>query len=538
LSQALAGLLSSRTTRSAGRTLVSAGVFAALVGVALAASPAPPRWLPVRDLSEPAADAVIPDIAVDAKGNATVVWAQAKDSTWTVQAVDHPAGGNWSGPVALSSPAGQVASPQVAIAGSNVVAVWNRYDGKNQITQAADRDPKTNAWSTPTSLSTSGRDAQAPRVAANSAGDAVAVWASVGLNRWTIQASYREHGGAWLATVPIEPPTVATAAPDVVIDPTGQATAVWAQTSGSGWRVYASSRGPDGTWSKAVAISGPDAAGTITPQLALEGNSDVTAVWSRFLGTNTVIEYSTRSAATGAWSPAAQLFPAGPDAVGPQIAVNKRGDGVLVWTGSDPSTGLSVRASLRSPGREWVKPVVLISAATGALAPQAAIDARGDALVVWTHFGGGFSRVQGSNHAAGSSSWTARRTLSKAGADAVTPQVALDPDGDGAVAWARVTGQSFVIQGEGYDGSGPELNKLSIPASGVVGKKLVFTVAPTDVWASVKAVRWSFGDGAAGTGRLTGHVYKRPGRYRASVTATDAFGHVRTVRRWIRILPG
>jgi hypothetical protein len=322
-----------------------------------------------------------------------------------------------------------------------------------------------------------------------------------------------------------------------VVDGTGRATAVWAQTNGSGWRVYASSRSGDGTWSKAVAISGPDAAGTITPQLALEGSNDVTAVWSRSLGTSTVIESATRSATTGGWSPAVQLFPSGPNGFSPQIAVNKRGDGVLVWTSSDPTSGLSVMASLRPAGKAWGKPVPLITSTTGAVTtPQVAIDARGDTLAVWSNSTGGASRVQASNHIAGTSTWSSPRTLSRAGADAVTPQVALDLDGDGAVAWARVAGQSLVIQGEGYDRSGPELNKLTIPTSGVVGKKLVFAVTPMDVWASVRTVRWTFGDGSAGSGRLTGHVYKRPGRYQASVTATDAFGHVRSVRRWVKIL--
>src|SRR5438132_320869 len=154
--------------------------------------------------------------------------------------------------------------------------------------------PAPPRWLPVRDLSETGADAFIPDVAVNAAGDAVAVWASVGLTGWTTQAAFRPHGGTWLPAFPLQPATVATAAADVVIDGAGTATAVWAQTNGSGWRVYASSRGSDGSWSKAVAISGPDAAGTITPQLALEGNNDLTAVWSRSVGTSTVIESSTR----------------------------------------------------------------------------------------------------------------------------------------------------------------------------------------------------------------------------------------------------
>lgn len=502
--------------------------------MASASTPVRPGWLPVRDLSEAAADAVIPDAVVDQKGDAIVVWAQAKKNEWTVQAVERPAGGTWSQPRSLSTPATNVAGPQLAIAGSHVAAVWDRYDGQNLIAQASERDPRTHDWSTPVSLSDLGTDAQSPRIAVDAKGDAIAVWSSVTLAGWTVQAAYRPAGGSWQAPIPLEEPQAGTAAPDVVLDATGQAVVAWASTAGAGWRVHVASRGPDGQWSKVGDISGPDPTGSIAPRLALERTNDVIAVWSRSLGTSSVIETSTRSAATGVWSAARQLFTPGPDALAPQVAVDKRGDGVIVWTSSGPS-GLSVAASVRAPGKAWAAPVVLEKATSGPLAPQVALDARGDALAVWSRVAAGPSRVRSSTRVAGGSSWSAPRTLSKPGADALTPRAALDADGDGVVAWARYDGKSFVIQGAGYDGSGPKLNKLSIPPAGVVGKKLVFAVAPTDVWTTVRAVRWTFGDGASGSGRLTGHVYVRPGRYQARVTASDAFGHATTVRRWIRI---
>jgi hypothetical protein len=505
----------------------------AVAGVA-AAAPSPPRWLTPRDLSGRGADAVIPDIAVDSKGDAIVVWAQARGSNWTVESVERPPGGPWSAPRALSQPANHVASPQLAIAGDSVVAVWDRYDGKNLIVQAATRDPRTHAWSAPTSLSPSGRDAQAPRIAVNAHGDAVAVWASVGLTGWTIQGAYRPAGDVWQASVPPLSPEAGTAAPDVVIDGDGQAVAVWAATSGSGWRVQSSTRSADGTWSRVTAVSGLDATGSITPQLALEGTGDVLAVWSRTIGTKNVVESATLDHAKRVWTAAAQPFPVVDDALAPSVVVDRRGDGVIVWTSSDP-TGLSVLASYRRAGKTWSRPQPVSGTASGSLSPRVAVNARGDALAVWTQSTGGFSRVQAASFSAGGSTWSAARVLSRMGADALTPQVMLDDGGDGAVAWSRYNGQSFVIQGEGYDGSGPALSKLAIPAVGKVGRRLVFRVAPRDVWTTVSTIRWSFGDGTAGSGRATGHAYTRAGTYAARVTAVDAFGHATSVRRVIRI---
>jgi hypothetical protein len=538
----LVGVLSSRACRRVSVLVVQALVVAcsvtavvAAAGAAPAAAPVLPKWLTPRDLSEAGADAVIPDVAVDPKGNVVVVWAQAKQSSWTVQAVDRPAGGSWSAPQALSVPANHVASPQVVISGSNVLAVWERYDGRNLIAQVADRNPKTGAWNPATSLSLPGRDAQAPRIAVDERGDAMAVWASVSASGWTIQSAFRPAGGSWQPTVAVESPELGTAAPDVVLDRSGHAVVVWASTSGSGWTVNAAYRGSNGAWSKAFALSGLDPSGSVAPHLALEGTNDVIAVWSRSLGTSTVAELATRDAVTGAWSAAAQISPSGPDALTPEIAANKRGDVGIVWTSSDQS-GLGVVALVRHAGKTWDPPAVLASAVSGPLAPQVALDPRGDFLVVWSHAAAdGHYRVQAAGLLVGSSSWSSARALSKPGGDALTPQVALDADGNGAVAWARYNGQSFVVQGVGYDGSGPALDKLAVPASGVVGKRLTVAVTAKDVWSSVRSISWSFGDGTDGRGPQTGHIYARAGRYAVQVTATDSVGHLTSARRWVRI---
>jgi hypothetical protein len=499
------------------------------------AAPAPPKSLPPRNLSAVAADAVIPDVAVDSKGDTVVVWAQALGSDWTVNSVYRPAGGSWSPPLPLSAVASHVASPQVAVAGSTVVATWVRYNGKNLITQVAQRDPKTGSWSMPVSLSPSGRDALAPKVAVDARGDTVVLWADVGLTSWTIQSAYRPAGGSWENTTLLDSPEQGTAEPEVAMDSAGNATAVWAATGGaSGWTVRAAVRTATGVWSKPTVLSGKDAAGSLAPELSLEGNGDTTVVWSRSVGNTSELEQVVRSAATGKWSKAKNLFPGAPDAVAVQIATNPKGDGVMVWTSSRPG-GFTVDASVRRPGKTWSKPTSLVPPGAGALSPQVAIDAHGSALAVWSRELGGVSRVQAAALAGTATTWSPARTLSLGAADALTPQAALDPDGDGATAWAHIDGQTFVIQGAGYDATGPWLTNLTLPATGTVGNRLVFSVVPKDVWSAVKSVHWTFGDGSNTSGKATSHVYTQPGRFTVQLTTTDSAGHIRTLRRVVTI---
>jgi hypothetical protein len=523
-----------RATRFPTPKLTGAAVVVLCAAATALGATTPPKSLLPQSLSAAGADAVIPDVAVDSKGDTVVVWAQAVNQDWTVQSAYRPAGGSWTKPLPLSAAAGHVQSPEVAVAGSTVVATWLRYNGKNLILQVAQRDPKTGSWSIPVSLSPSGRDAQTPKVAVDTRGDAVVVWADVGLNpSWTIQSAYRPAGGSWENTTLLDSPEQGTAQPDVAVDAAGNATAVWA-ASGNGrvWTVRASYRTAAGVWSKRAVLSGPDPTGPVAPQLALEGNGGATAVWSRSIGNTIGLELVTRSAATGKWSPVTKLFSGAPAAVSPEIATDAKGDGVIVWT-SQPSA-FTVDASVRRPGKPWSKPTQLATGG-GAVSPQVAIDAHGGALAVWARNIGSVSRVQAAALPVTGTKWSAAKAISTTGGDSITPQAALDADGDGATAWGRVAGETSVIQAAGYDATGPSLNNLVLPAAGTVGKRLAFSVAPTDVWSPVASVRWTFGDGSFTSSKVTSHVYTQARRYTVHLTATDSAGHVRTVSRVVTI---
>jgi hypothetical protein len=76
----------------------------------------------------------------------------------------------------------------------------------------------------------------------------------------------------------------------------------------------------------------------------------------------------------------------------------------------------------------------------------------------------------------------------------------------------------------------------TLPASGVAGRSLGFSVSPFDVWSSV-ATRWSFGDGGTASGTSVGHVYAAAGTYTVTVTGSDAVGNATSARRTVRIAP-
>ena len=119
------------------------------------------------------------------------------------------------------------------------------------------------------------------------------------------------------------------------------------------------------------------------PQVALDGQGNALAVWERSNGTNYVIQAASRPAATGLWQAPVDLSLAGEEAHAPELALSAQGDAVAVWEGFN-GTNFVIRAALRpAASGVWQAPVDLSVAGRDAVEPQLALDSRGDAVVVW-----------------------------------------------------------------------------------------------------------------------------------------------------------
>ena len=83
----------------------------------------------------------------------------------------------------------------------------------------------------------------------------------------------------------------------------------------------------------------------------------------------------------------------------------------------------------------------------------------------------------------------------------------MDPAGNGAAAWERLAPPDTLVEVAGFDGAGPMLGGLSIPASGDTGEPLVFAAAASDVWSPVQSIDWTFGEGGPVSGAQVSHTY-------------------------------
>jgi hypothetical protein len=186
--------------------------------------------------------------------------------------------------------------------------------------------------------------------------------------------------------------------PVVALDARGGALAVWAVYLGTGgYRIEAAARAPRGSWGRRRIVSTSIRA----PALAMNQGGDAVVVWLQSCATvasavqcaggrpaNAVVRVSTRSA-RGVWSPALTLSALGQDASVPQVAVNASGTTIVLWEtfaprqGAPPARGLEF--AIGSTAGRFGRPRPLFTGFPDGPA-DLAVAPTGEAVAVWASF--------------------------------------------------------------------------------------------------------------------------------------------------------
>lgn len=234
-------------------------------------------------------------------------------------------------------------------------------------------------------------------------------------------------------------------APAVEVDPQGNATALWSRYDGTQWVVQASARPAGGTWSAPVDLGAGRS--VYKPQLAVDPAGNLTAVWRRSDGTGSVVQAASQPFG-GTWTAPVELsVDAGVDTMPrpeyPQVAVDGAGVATAIWSRYDGSK-YTVQAATRAPGGTWTTPVDVSVPGQSARNPQLAVDPGGNATTVWLA-DGPEGLVQSAARPAGGT-WSAPVALSAPGLRVSNPQVAVDPSGAATAVWSRFNGTAYAIQ--------------------------------------------------------------------------------------------
>jgi hypothetical protein len=332
-----------------------------------------------------AGNAQYPQIAFDSSGNAIAVWYQSDGTRYNMWA-NRFNGTSWgTAELIETDDAGNASSPQIAFDSSgNAIAVWYQSDGtRNNIW--ANRFNGT-SWGTAELIETDNAGlAQTPQIAFDSSGNAIAVWYQSDGTRYNMWAN-RFNGTSWGTAELIETDDAGYAwYPQIAFDSSGNAIAVWYQSDGTRYNIYAN-RFNGTSWGTAELLETDNAGATRNPQIAFDSSGNAIAVWYQFDGTRNNI-WANRFNGTS-WG-TAELIETdnAASASSPQIAFDSSGNAIAVWYQSD-GTRNNIWAN-RFNGTSWGTAELIETDNTGnAFRSQIAFDSSGNAIAVWYQYDG------------------------------------------------------------------------------------------------------------------------------------------------------
>jgi hypothetical protein len=435
--------------RPDAEALVAPGTIAP----ATLAVPAGSTWLPPVTLSPAEFDGHMPRVALDPQGGAFVVWLSrdpGSDGTDRVQAVFRPVEGSFGlmQPIFDASngqPTPQVPYLQVARdTQGNKLVVWTRSFS----TSTSDRVqaafiPAGEVSAVADIISEDGQDAHDPQVAFGRGGDALIVWHRFDGTHQRIQAAHRPAGGSFGSPQTISDPGQDAFEPQLAFDRAGNTLAVWTRSDGANRRVQAAVRPTGGSFGPAQTLSEAGQPAS-APQVAVDPQGHAIVIWDRSDGTNHHIQVAMRPPG-GVFGRAQTISAAEGSAFKPRVGFDSQGGAIAIWQHSN-GANVRVQATFRQPGSGRFDPPQTISAADiSAVSPEVAIDGQGNAVAAWKSFDGTNFRIQAAVRRAGRQ-FELPETISEPGGIASEPQVAIDGQGNPIVVWQRFGGTNRRIQ--------------------------------------------------------------------------------------------
>ncbi len=278
-------------------------------------------------------------------------------------------------------------------------------------------------------------------VAVNSRGDTVAAWTRRDGGAQTVQVAIRPAGGSF---GPAQ--TLGTTfryifgrfgpLADAAIDDQGNAIVVWPQAIAGRTVVRAATRAPGGAFGGSFSLSDEAQSADADPRVAMSRGGHTMVVWSLGSATPDAVQFTARPPGGSFSSPTGLSAVADADTA--RVAINNTGRAVVVWRSGDPAL---IQARVRSSaGGAFAAAQDLSTAGEEGAAPDVAIDGQGRATAIWArNDDGGDDLIQSRPLTAAGLPASAIDTISDAGRDGSSPQVALDTGNAAVAAWTDCT---------------------------------------------------------------------------------------------------
>ena len=301
-------------------------------------------------------------------------------------------------------------------------------------------------------------DADAPSVAFVGGGNALPTGSAVNgdtISLWLVrptsgasQVVARHYSAAtqrWSASFDIQGNSAPADSPELSVDAAGNACAIWEELQESGNFVVRAARyeAAGGRWSAPVTISnanGPSSRYGL-PRVALGQNGNVVVAWIQYQGNNTnqsTIDTAYYDAAAKQWTPARPLQAPQRNTLFPQVAIDVRGNAMVLWSQAATTPDLFVAHAARydAAAKAWGSATMVAANATEiSYAMLLGFDPAGNAVGVLKKDPGTGGELSTVRYNAADNSWG--KPVPLGSGDGGSGQLAFDPAGNATLVWSE-----------------------------------------------------------------------------------------------------
>jgi len=345
---------------------------------------------------------------------------------------------------------GSSSEPEIAVDGQlNALAVW-QYDDDFGASIFANDYNRTDLWGEPVPIDDGNGGAKNPKLAVDDAGNGFAVWEreSDGGSTQNIWTNRYDVDEGWGTPALLQSGQVTFArSPSIAADPAGNAIAVWVQQDIDTGElvIWANRYEPGAGWGSAGLIDDMPTplAGTRTA-VDMDDDGNAIAVWSRPMVAGDVLWANRYTAGLG-WGTAASITEPGTDAAGPRLDVGPNGDAIIVWVQRDDNAPGGPRDDIygtRFSGSSWSAPERIDNHAGNTIQPDIAVDGAGVAHAVWSQADVDFQNIWAAQFTPGTG-WGTPELIEppnddpRRDADATNPRVGVNAAGNAFVVWRQ-----------------------------------------------------------------------------------------------------
>lgn len=308
----------------------------------------------------------------------------------------------------------------------------------------AERANATSGWSTPVDVSADAQvgDSESPEIVVDSTGLAIAIWNQWNGAKYVIRASTSQNRRDWSTPVTVSDAgqTRNTFEPQLIVDSTGLVTAVWFRTGGNGISniLYSSRLQRGGSWSTEVRVSSLSES-VSSFDMAVDSTGLVTLVWGSNLNGGVISSSTSQSGSP--WSSPATLSETGQVANDPKVAVDSGGLATAVWLSTYASSAI-IQSSTSQSGQPWSPVTEISDPAYPSEYPQIAVDSSGAVTVIWIKPANGNYVIQARSKVIGEE-WQDQDTFNLSDGDGISGDANLAVNSSGLVAviwtsWNRI----------------------------------------------------------------------------------------------------